>query len=273
MCGLPERIAIGLLLPMLIGCGQNAYTLHHQNQQLAQQHQTFASQNGELQNRAVALDRDNQELEALLAQSRQQIQLLKDELGATRDQLRSTTQQLATLHNEKQGLEKRTEALTASMQRRVGATITPNNSWMGELSIIHLPGIEVRQDGDVIRIELPGERLFHPATATLLPTAGSLIDNVMADVVRAYPDQIIGVEGHTDSDPISTPQFPSNHYLATARALAVQDHIVRRFPIESQQLFVVGHGPNHPVVSNATPAGKARNRRVELVVYPDQRGR
>ncbi len=270
MRGLWEHGAIGLLLASFAGCGQNAYTLHHQNQQLAEQQQTYALRSDELQNRASALDRDNQELEALLAQSRQQIQLLKDELGAVRDQLRGTTQQLADLHSEKQGLEKRARALTASMQRRVGATITPNNSLVGELTVIHLPGIEVRQDGDLIRIELPGEKLFHPGTATLLPGAASLVESVMGDVVRAYPRQVIGVEGHTDSDPIATPQFPSNHHLSTARALAVYDHVLRRFPLEPQQMFVVGHGANHPVVSNATAAGKARNRRVELVIYPDQ---
>ena len=45
-------------------------------------------------------------------------------------------------------------------------------------------------------------------------------------------------------------------------------------PSDSSELtFVVGHGSNHPVVSNATPAGKERNRRVELVVYPEQVGR
>lgn len=269
MAGWLKSCALGLSLTLCVGCGQNAYTLHSQNQQMAQQQQTFAMQNSELQNRATSLDHDNQELEALLAQSRQQIQLLKDELGATRDQLRGTTQQLADLRNEKVGLERRTEALTASMQRRVGATIKPNNSLVGELTVIHLPGIEVRQDGDVIRIELPGERLFVPGTATIMPEGAQMVDGVVGDVLRVYPNQLIGIEGHTDADPISTPQFPTNHHLSSARALAVYDHAMRRFQIDPQQMFVVGHGANHPVVSNATPAGKTRNRRVELVIYPD----
>jgi chemotaxis protein MotB len=274
MRGWTTRYALLLLIPLLAGCGQNAYTLYRQNQQLAQQQQTFATQNGELLGRAQTLDRDNQELEALLAQSRQQIQLLKDELNVTRDQLRGTASQLADLRSEKQGLEKRAAALTASVTRRVGATIEPNNSLIGKLTVIHLPGVEVRQDGDVIRIELPGEKLFVPGTAQLQPEAPRLIDGVMGDVLRAYPEQVIGVEGHTDSDPISTPQYPSNHHLSAARALTVYDHIRRRFPLDPQQLFVVGHGANHPVVSNATPAGKARNRRVELVIYPETvRGR
>ena len=262
----------GLLLLTLApcaGCGQNALSLHNQNQSLARDQQSLATRGQELQNRAAKLDRDNQELEGLLAQSRQQIQLLKDELVVVRDQLRGTTEQLASLRNEKQGLEQHTRALTASVQRQVGATIRANNSLVGKLDAIHLPGVEVRQDGDVVRIELPGEKLFHPGSATLAPGAVQMIDGVMADVVRNYPKQIIGIEGHTDGDPINTPQFPSNHHLSTARAMTVYDHLSKQVNVPTGQLFVVGHGSNHPVVSNATPAGKARNRRVELVIYPE----
>lgn len=259
-----------LVTPMLLGCGQNAYTLYNQNQTLAQQQQTYAQRNQELQSRANTLDQDNQELEGLLAQSRQQIQLLKDELTAVRDQLKTSTRQLAEMQTEQQGLQRYSSALAASVQRQGGSAFRPNNGLVGQLAIIHLPGVEVRQDGDVIRIELPGEKLFPPGSAAFLPGGMPLVDGVMGDVMRSYPNQVVGIEGHTDSDPISTPQFPSNHHLSTARAMTVYDHISRRFPVSQQQLFVVGHGSNHPVVSNATPEGKARNRRVELVIYPEQ---
>ena len=55
-----------------------------------------------------------------------------------------------------------------------------------------------------------------------------------------------------------------------ARASAVFDFLCGRTSLKAGQLFVVAHGPNHPVVSNATAAGRARNRRIELVVYPEQ---
>jgi flagellar motor protein MotB len=50
----------------------------------------------------------------------------------------------------------------------------------------------------------------------------------------------------------------------------VFDFLCGRTTLKPGQLFVVAHGPNHPVVSNATAAGRARNRRIELVVYPEQ---
>jgi outer membrane protein OmpA-like peptidoglycan-associated protein len=50
----------------------------------------------------------------------------------------------------------------------------------------------------------------------------------------------------------------------------VFDYLAARTRLKAQQLFVVGHGGNHPVVSNGTAAGKARNRRIELAVYPER---
>ena len=55
-----------------------------------------------------------------------------------------------------------------------------------------------------------------------------------------------------------------------AQALAVYNVLIKQATIAAQQLFVIGHGANHPVVSNATDAGMARNRRIEFVVYPER---
>ena len=55
--------------------------------------------------------------------------------------------------------------------------------------------------------------------------------------------------------------------------MAIFDQLVERHQFAPQQLFVLGHGPNYPVASNATPAGQQRNRRVEIVIYPETFGR
>jgi chemotaxis protein MotB len=160
-----------------------------------------------------------------------------------------------------------------SAKRRASATITPNNSLQDRAPVIQIPGVETRIDGDVVRIELPGNRMFEHGGARMLPEAAPLLDQVAAEVMRAYPDQIIGVEGHTDSDPVAVgSKWQSNHQLSIGRAMAVYDYLAGRARIPPSHLFVVGHGANHPVVSNGTLEGKQRNRRVELVVYPDRVG-
>jgi len=269
-----DRLALLLrswpwLLLILVGCGQSPYALSPGAQVAANGQQTLIARNTELQSRANALDQSNQQLQSLLAQSQQKTQILNDEVVALRDQLRGLTNQLAQSRSEKEGLEKRTQAMAASVRNRPGARIQANNSLISRLTVIHLPGINVRQDGDVVRIELPGDQLFHRGGATLKPGAAQLIDAVAADIRRSYPQQRIGIEGHTDSDPMSTAEFPSNHHLSLSRATAVYDELTQRLHFAPQQLFVIGHGANHPIVSNATAAGKARNRRVELVIYPE----
>ena len=158
------------------------------------------------------------------------------------------------------------------MQRSGSVSITPNNSLLKNLPAINLPDVHVRRDGDVIRLELPGSRLFESGSARLQPGATELIADAAAQLMATYPDQILGVEGHTDTDPVTGRQWRNTHELSVARAMAVYDMLVSRTRYQAGQLFVVGHGPNHPVVSNATPEGKRRNRRVELVVYPERRG-
>ena len=263
-------------LVALAGCQNNPLT---QGQLFnAQQQQTqLAQRTQELQDRAVSLDRDNQELETLLAQSRQQARVFEDQSLAMREQLVSATTQINRLREDGDASARRAESLAATVQQQQQQTTArvtrAANSTIGRdaLPQIAIPGVQVRNDGDVVRIELPADRLFDPGTARLTVEASSLIDRVAAEVQRVYPAQIIGVEGHTDSDPVQIgSRWASNHQLSVGRALAVYDHLVSRSRVPASHLSVVGHGANHPAVSNGTLGGKERNRRVELVVYPDR---
>jgi len=259
-------IAIGVA-----GCADNSMVLKGRLSQSEQQQLAMSRQYQQIQDRANALDRDNQELGTLLAQARQQTKVSEDQLAAVREQLRTTTAQLAQIRSEKESTDKRIQAMTASMQRQGGVSITPNNSFLQTLPAINIAGVFVRRDGDVIRVEMPGASLFESGSARLRPGAVNLISDVAAELIRTYPDQIIGVEGHTDNDPIAGNQWRNNHELSVARAMTVYDVLVNRTRLQGNQLFVVGHGSNHPIVSNATPEGKQRNRRVELVVYPERK--
>ncbi|NOY41161.1 MAG: OmpA family protein [Planctomycetes bacterium] len=265
-------ISIGLiLLTATSGCGRLVKSPNKQaTVAMQQQMQLVAQQSQEYQNRAQSLDTNNQELESLLAQSRQQVQLLTDEVSATRDQLKTTTGQLLAMRDDNSQLRTKTSALVASVQQRAGAEIRANNSLLKNLTISDIPGATVRQDGDVVRVELAGDQIFMPGSPYPKEGGEQLILSVAADLRRNFPNNIIGIEGHTDDKPTHSQQFPSNHHLSVAQALATYNTLIKRNVMPAQQLFVIGHGENHPVVSNATDAGKARNRRIEFVVYPER---
>lgn len=268
-----QLVVAAAAVAWLSGCANNGLsnlTAQGQVQTLQQQQTLLAQKNDELQSRASTLDRDNQELESLLAQSRQQSRVLQDQVSALQEQLSTTTSQLAKTREQQQDASSRVEAMTATVRRRAAASISANNSLQQRLPDLSYLGVMSRVDGDVVRVELPGDQLFEPGGARFTPRAGQLIEQVAADVLRAYPNQKIGVEGHTDTDPVQSGGWTSNQQLSVGRAMAVHDYLVSRCRFSPSQIFVVGHGANHPVVSNGTPQGKARNRRVELVVYPEQ---
>ena len=272
----PTRPTIHFLLlaftAATAGCANSSSVLKGNVDQLQQQQMAMQRQNAELHDRAASLDRNNQELNALVAQLRQQAKVEQDKSRLLQTQLATTSDQLAKLQKEKDSIKQQAETLTASLQRQRGVTIKPNNSLLATMPQINLQGVQVRRDGDVIRIELPTDQLFQTGSNQFLPNAGRIITAAAAEILRSYPGQMLGIEGHTDSDPVQSYQFQNNTQLSVAQATAVHDILLSQTRIDQKQVFVVGHGGNHPVVSNATPAGKQRNRRVELVIYPERAG-
>jgi flagellar motor protein MotB len=262
------RWLAAMALSVLAGCAENSMVLKGQVDNYRKEQATLAGQKDELQNRATRLDRDNQELVNQLTQAKQQAKIQEDRINVLRDQLNASNTQLANLRDEKKNSEQKVQTLTASLQRQGGTPITPNNSLLQTMPVINLPDVVARRDGDVIRVELPAHRLFEPGGARLLPGTPQVVLGVMGELLRTYPNQIIGVEGHTDSDPIANSQWRNNHQLSLARATAVYDVLVYQGQVNPAQIIVVGHGGNAPVLSNSTPTGKKRNARVELVVYP-----
>lgn len=264
------RWFVAFALPALAGCAGNSMVMKGQLDKSREEQLAISRQKEELQNRATRLDRDNQDLVNQITQSKQRTKILEDQVGVLREQLVASNSQLARLTDEKKSTEQRVQALTASLQRQTGTPITPNSSLLQTLPAINLPDVPPpRRDGDVIRVELPAHRLFEPGSNRLLAGAGTLILSAATEVARTYPNHIIGIEGHTDTDPLTGGQWQNNHHLSIGRAFAVYDVLVTQGRFSAAQFVVVGHGGNHPIFSNATPTGKQRNARVELVIYPE----
>jgi flagellar motor protein MotB len=229
-------------------------------------------------------DVDGRQLQTTLARSQDENQLLKDEITALRDQLASTSNQLAasrfpaaaggaTPWDPSAGSSRSAGPPAAFVAGTAPRPIVDSpaamHAAMGQLAV---PGVETRFDGNVVRLEVPAERLFDADGATLLPAGTAVLTQVAGEVDRVFPRHFIGIEGHVDTEPLAQASWGSPHQLTAARAAAVFDFFTTRTPLRQAQLFLVAHGGNHPVVSNATAAGRARNRRVELVIYPERIG-
>jgi chemotaxis protein MotB len=117
--------------------------------------------------------------------------------------------------------------------------------------------------GLVIRL-LTDKVLFASGSAQLEPSSTGLlttIGHLLAQEVR-HP---IAVEGHTDSRPISSAQFPTNWELSTSRATRVVRYFIRQ-GVAATRLQAAGLAAQRPIASNSNDAGRSRNRRVEIVL-------
>lgn len=258
---------VAVLLAAIAGCNGNPYVAPQTAYNPAAQ--PMAAQVQDIQRRMSELDANNSQLHAQLAQSRQESQVYKDQIALLQKQIRETASQLRDTQVARDEVEQRLNGVLASTRQRGGAIITANSSLTKALDVVSLPGLEVRQDQDTVRIEIPADQLFQPGTAQLHPTSYQLLDQVAAAVTRSYPKQIVGIEGHTDNAMVVGGAGATSHQLSTMQALQVFDQLANRNRLPAKQLFTVGHGANHPLASNATAAGRAKNRRLELVIYPE----
>jgi chemotaxis protein MotB len=129
--------------------------------------------------------------------------------------------------------------------------------------------VTVRTEPGAITISLTDNLLFDPASAELKP-GSVLVLREVAGIIRGLPNQV-RVEGHTDNIPLNTEQYASNWELSTSRAIAVLRYLVDVEGILPTRIFGAGYGEYQPIADNATPEGRAQNRRADIVIiYEDE---
>ena len=114
-----------------------------------------------------------------------------------------------------------------------------------------------------VSFRISNELLFPSGQATLSPAGLDVIKRLA--VILNKNQHPVSVEGHSDPVPIQTRQFASNWELSTSRATSVLRELVRD-GVTADRLRAVGYAETRPIESNDTPAGRAANRRVELIM-------
>ncbi len=125
--------------------------------------------------------------------------------------------------------------------------------------------IDIGESG--MNIRLGDQVLFDPGQAVLKDQSFLLLSSIAVAILGLTKK--VYVEGHTDNVPISTPQYPSNWELSSARALSVVKYLYQEGNIPAAYLAAVGHGEFRPLNPNDTPELRAKNRRVEIFITWD----
>jgi len=129
-------------------------------------------------------------------------------------------------------------------------------------------GYDVAFDAEAgtITITLPETILFDSGRANLKRASSAELDHIQSVVESKYSGRPVDVIGHTDTDPIQKSKWQDNWELSAQRALTVVRYLTSR-GVPAERIRAIGRGENQPIASNATASGKAKNRRVEIVVH------
>lgn len=186
-----------------------------------------------------------------IAQARDRIALLESQLVEVNRKAASLLGQVERLQGERTLAERELEDLkgrfSAELERRAV-----------EIRSLREKTALIRVDSDI---------LYESGSTRLTQDGFDILDRVGV-YLDDYPDRIVSLEGHTDNVPISSGKlrlFPSNWELSAARAARAARYLERR-GVSPDRLRVVGYGPNRPVGDNTTEAGRALNRRLEMVL-------
>ncbi len=113
------------------------------------------------------------------------------------------------------------------------------------------------------------EVLFDSGKAELKSTAKDSLGKVASVITQKVADRDVGIEGHTDNEPIKVSGWKSNWELSTSRATSVL-HFMEDNGVDPHRLVASGYGEYRPVASNESAEGRRKNRRVEIVILPKQ---
>jgi len=127
--------------------------------------------------------------------------------------------------------------------------------------------LSVTQKNGKVYVAMSNKLLFQSGSATVNKQGKTALGK-LAEVLKKQTDIDILIEGHTDTQPIKTVQFKDNWDLSVVRATSVVRILTKEYGVNPLQIVPSGRGEYMPVDNNDTAAGRARNRRTEIIMAP-----
>ncbi len=197
----------------------------------------------------------------------QRIQRLEARLQELERQQRRLQYEWEVLEQAREQLQRERQSVEQARRQLVQAQENPMT--LGQLD--SLPGLEVIQEDSLIRIRATEAALRFEPGGTALPVASLPVLRAVAAYLRAHPEYRVRIVGHTDNVPLGRiwrKKYRNNQGLSLARAGAVRDYFVVVEGLPAERFEVQGKGASEPLAPNTTEAGRARNRRVEILLIP-----
>ena len=261
---------------VLLGCvSQSKYD------DLKQRYDAAQEQLGQRQQRIGTLGASLQDTRAELAQRKRDNAQAQSELEAIereRQQLvaeqKRLSEQLVAASQDRERLKQSTRLLQEALQQ-VGKRRAEAERRANELrslltrfkSLIDAGTLKIAMADGRMVLQLSTDVLFESGSAKLSKQGKATIEEV-TNVLKEVPERRYQVEGHTDNVPIHNPRYASNWELAAARGLGVVQAMISG-GVDPHAVSAASYGEFHPVAPNDTDAGRAENRRIEIILVPD----
>ncbi|MEE4609042.1 MAG: OmpA family protein [Desulfobacteraceae bacterium] len=187
-----------------------------------------------------------------------QVPALKDRLEQSLEKYQAVREDLAEARAQQAELESRQKAMRETHQALLAGLKQQLDSKEASIE-------EYRQQLKVSFVD----RILFGFSRVQISTEGKAALDRLAGVLATLPEGNISVVGHADSIPVAAPfryRFPSNWELSSARAAAVARYLIQQGQLEPSRLEVVGLSSYQPIADNDTDEGRAKNRRVEIVI-------
>ena len=220
-----------------------------------------------LQDSYAALEKNsNEELQANMAKNRDllaQLDAKEKALAAEQDRLNKLNSELASNTKRLNELESMIAAKDAAMKKLKDTLSKALNAFEGK-------GLTVYQKNGKVYVSMENKLLFQTGSWAVGSEGRSAVVEV-GKVLAQNPDITVLIEGHTDNDKIIGNiggGIENNWDLSTKRATAIVNILAENGGIRKQNLTAAGRGEFAPIMSNDTQEGKAKNRRIEVILTP-----
>ncbi len=244
-------------------------TLEDENQVLLDQKKDLVLQQQELALNLQELSEQNSELRRNLLQIRKELDFQRKVLTDKNLQAEKTIQEIRT---ETDLLEQQIEKERIAREARLAEIKSTYNSLVETMEKeIRSGEVKISQLKGKLTVNLVEKILFESGSAEIKPQGLEVLRRV-GKVLKKMEDKSIRVEGHTDNIPISSrlkKTFPSNWELSTARAVNVVHFLQDRIGIRGEKLSANGFSQFQPVSNNQSADGRAENRRIQIVLVPE----
>jgi len=235
----------------------------------------------ELQNRFNSVYAENQGCQTELAAAKSRVTSLEDQIASERSNLAALQAALTEcLAGSKQGganISKLVDEINASNKyikhlteinrKNDSLNMVLTNNLTRSLSREELKDVDVQVLKGVVFISLSDNMLYKSGSYEISPAASETLAKI-AKIIKDYKDYDVIIEGNTDNVPISKPNIRNNWDLSALRASSVVQSLQNDHGVDPKRMTAGGRGEYNPVASNATDAGRAKNRRTQIIITP-----